>query len=263
MASPQLEEGHTRIANEILEQSARVNLNGTQFKILLIVWRYTYGFNRKSHELSITFLAEAIGAHEKQTQRELKKLIDRGILIVVKTVKNKNKVLSFEKNYENWKQSKTTNPLPSNLLISCHDINEAKLLIRYPQNNGLVAQRVANPLPKKERKKDIKESNIYRQFNHLSMTVIEYEKLLSEGYSKASIDDTLDLIENYKKNKQYVSLLLTTRVWMKRDKQKPNKQQKNKEQDDILLNFYKEGEAIEANGNGNPAQDDQDRLSLF
>jgi hypothetical protein len=40
-----------------------------------VVWRYTYGFNRKQHELSQNFIAEATGLHKKQIQRELNNLI--------------------------------------------------------------------------------------------------------------------------------------------------------------------------------------------
>ena len=61
MANPKLENGYSPIANEILEQLCRQNLNGTQFRIIMVVWRYTYGFSRKEHELSETFISKAIG----------------------------------------------------------------------------------------------------------------------------------------------------------------------------------------------------------
>ena len=55
--NPQLENGYTKIADQILENTAKLKLNGTQMRIILIVWRYTYGFNRKETDLSVTFLA--------------------------------------------------------------------------------------------------------------------------------------------------------------------------------------------------------------
>ena len=55
MANPQLENGYTRIANEILEAMAKVKLSPTQYRVLFVVWRYTYGFSRKSADLSLTF----------------------------------------------------------------------------------------------------------------------------------------------------------------------------------------------------------------
>lgn len=98
---PQLEDGYTRLANEILEQIMKISLNGTQFRLVLAIWRYTYGFRRKTHTLSITFLAKAINASRSQVDRELTTLIDRNIIKVLGKVKGVRE-LGFNKNYEEW-----------------------------------------------------------------------------------------------------------------------------------------------------------------
>jgi len=103
MASPQTENGHTRIANEILEAVARCKFNGTQFRILTVVWRYTYGFQRKQHELSVNFLVDATGITKRQIQKELTNLIDENVIIEVKAATfNTSRIIAFNKDYETW-----------------------------------------------------------------------------------------------------------------------------------------------------------------
>lgn len=62
-----------------------------------------------------------------------------------------------------------------------------------------------------------KRESVYRSFRHLSLSILEFKKLELE-YTKEQIDDTIDSIENYKLNKNYISLNLTVRKWLKKDK---------------------------------------------
>lgn len=102
MSNPQIEQGYTRIANEILENIMKVSLNGTQFRIVMAVWRFTYGFQRKEHELSIGFIATAISASRSQVIRELTVLIERKILIARDQGPKRPRQLRFNKDYEHW-----------------------------------------------------------------------------------------------------------------------------------------------------------------
>lgn len=111
--NPQLEDGYTRIANEILDQIMKVSLNGTQFRLILAIWRYTYGYQRKGHYLSIRFLAKVIGASRSQVERELSALIDRKIVKVLETG-NRGRMLGFNKNYTEWEDCPPRRGLSSN-----------------------------------------------------------------------------------------------------------------------------------------------------
>lgn len=64
-----------------------------------------------------------------------------------------------------------------------------------------------------------KDIYIYRKFNHLKLSIEDFDKLRIE-YSADQINNVLDSIENYKQNKSYSSLYLTAKNWLKRDVQK-------------------------------------------
>jgi phage replication O-like protein O len=101
LADVQLEHGYTRIANDILERMARIKLSPTQYRILFLVWRYTYGFKRKEHDMSLSFISEATGLDKRNIRRELKALEDKNI--IYQNIKNGSyRKLSFNKNYDKW-----------------------------------------------------------------------------------------------------------------------------------------------------------------
>lgn len=116
MADVQIDDGDfTRIANEILENIARAKLNGTQYAIVVTVWRYTYGYQRTEAEFSLGFLEKKTGIHRNQIQRELIKLIDRKILIVTKEhTETTPQILKFNKDYDRWVSTKTLIPISEN-----------------------------------------------------------------------------------------------------------------------------------------------------
>lgn len=104
MASPQTKNGYTRIANEILEHISKTDLNGTQLRIVMVLWRYTYGFRRKEHEMTLAFLAKAINSTKSHANKELTVLIERNIITVVGIGQKRGRILSFNKNYDEWSE---------------------------------------------------------------------------------------------------------------------------------------------------------------
>ena len=108
MASPQKENGYTPIANELLEAIYGAQLNATQLKIILQVCRFTYGFSRKEHHLSLNFIAKGTNVHKNQVSRELSRLIERKILLeIAPATFSKSRKLSLNKNYDSWLSTET------------------------------------------------------------------------------------------------------------------------------------------------------------
>lgn len=103
MAGPQLENGFTQIANELLEAIMRTNFNATQLKIIFCVIRFTYGFQRKSHTLSISFISRHIGISKRNISDELSKLINSNVLIVPEDyTATTGRKLQLNKDYKEW-----------------------------------------------------------------------------------------------------------------------------------------------------------------
>lgn len=102
MADVQIDNGNfTQLANVLLEKVSSAKLNGCQHAIILQVWRYTYGFKRKEHELSAGFLARATGYNQRQIQRDLIVLVERNI-IIQRVINGISRTLSFNKNFDKW-----------------------------------------------------------------------------------------------------------------------------------------------------------------
>ena len=103
LASPQKENGYTSIANELLEQIYRRRFSASQLKILLLVIRFTYGFNRRTATLSNTFIAAGTGMHEITVSKEVGTLLRDNVLKLHKKPSFHNaRVMGINKDYEGW-----------------------------------------------------------------------------------------------------------------------------------------------------------------
>jgi phage replication O-like protein O len=101
LADVQPENGFTRVANEILERMALTKLSPIQYRLIFVIWRFTYGFNRKEHALSSGFLSKATDYDERQIRRELQRLEQRKI-IIQKVSPGRSRTIGFNKNYDEW-----------------------------------------------------------------------------------------------------------------------------------------------------------------
>jgi Bacteriophage replication protein O. len=154
VADVQIDNGEfTRIANILLEKTALLHLNGTQYAIILTVWRFTYGFQRCEHNLSVTFISNATGISTRGIKKELKVLIDRNILLVTKeSTKADSRKLKFNKNYDAWKEGNILQKEQGN------DSSPGEQL--FPsQGNNTSPHQGNNSSPKKEKKENLKENN--------------------------------------------------------------------------------------------------------
>ena len=101
MASPQIENGHTRIANELLDAIVRVGLAGEESKVFWFIVRKTYGYQKTWDEISLSQFCLASGLNKQNTCRALSNLIKKNMII--KSDKGKITKYRIQKDYTIWK----------------------------------------------------------------------------------------------------------------------------------------------------------------
>ena len=96
--SPQKENGHIDIANEIAEVLARTYLTSYETRILWAIFRKTYGWQKKEDWIAISQFVTITGLHKAHVSRSIKLLCLRNIV-----TKRGNKI-SFNKYWSQWKE---------------------------------------------------------------------------------------------------------------------------------------------------------------
>ena len=96
-ASPDVSNGYTRIANELLEALAATPMADADRRVLLYVLRQTYGYGRKEVYIKQRTIAEVVDLTEFQVSRSLARLRERNVL-----AKNGKKI-GIQKRYQRWR----------------------------------------------------------------------------------------------------------------------------------------------------------------
>jgi phage replication O-like protein O len=102
MASPQCENGYTKIANELLEAACKRITNATWLRIFFYTVRITYGFHVKERETNYKAYMTKLNLSDETIRNTMLEMTDRKIL-VSKFVDNRTLITGVNKNYEQWK----------------------------------------------------------------------------------------------------------------------------------------------------------------
>jgi len=195
MASPQLENGYTKIANEILEAMCRNPeiMRGALFPVIGVVWRQTYGWNKKEDAISISQFVEKTGYSKRTIIYALQELEAKNILFINRKNSYKMKdtnVISFNKNYKTWVVQNSAPQVESNR-------GSAKLRKKVVQNSVKNVRGFAHTkeTTTKEITKDISKETL-QEVNKLIMKK-EYNPLGAEVIKGFELIDP--------KNKTYYS----------------------------------------------------------
>ncbi len=112
MANPQPDQ-FTKISNEIIEALARIRIPGEAMQVLWVVFRKTYGWNKKSDRISMSQISEMTGLKRPTVARALKKLLECSVIKKDNSViKNDNTIINkllFNKDYDQWNMPEKKN----------------------------------------------------------------------------------------------------------------------------------------------------------
>jgi phage replication O-like protein O len=102
MANPQIEDGYTKIANEIIDALVACDLSGQDFKITLLIIRKTYGFHKLEDAISLTQMMSATGMCKVRCSQVVNRLQLMKILTVTENINGIGKKYKFNKDFEEW-----------------------------------------------------------------------------------------------------------------------------------------------------------------
>lgn len=100
MATPQLEDGYTRIANDLFEAVIAFDFSKRQSKIVFAIIRKTYGFQKKTDVISLSQFTAMTGLGKAGVSKALAELFDLGV--VVYGISGKQRTVGLNKNYSKW-----------------------------------------------------------------------------------------------------------------------------------------------------------------
>jgi len=108
LASPKKQNGYTYIPDGILDRAVKINLSGTQFRILSILWRYFYAADTEFYFLSESFIAKEIYEPVDGVAVAINGLSQANIIFFSDNGTNHLREISFNESHDTW-----IDPLPT------------------------------------------------------------------------------------------------------------------------------------------------------
>ncbi len=115
--APQVEDGYTRIANELFDAILGARLSSHELNVMMAVIRKTYGYNKKQDDISASQLGALCGIERTHVTAALKKLEAKQM--IHKRIGTFGSVIGIQKDYSQWllekKKGRTESVLGQNL----------------------------------------------------------------------------------------------------------------------------------------------------
>lgn len=230
MASPQKENGYVTIANELAERFSLAGMNGSEHRILWVVIRKTYGYNKKQDYISLTQFQKSTGMGRNQVVDTLRSLVGKRVLL------KENSIYGLNKDWESWvvhkrvlggqKTPTVGGKYPPKVGGKSTHTKDRKTTIQKTRGKP------PNPPPPENEKKFM-----FGEFKNVALSLTEKEKL-KEVYGRPKALELVEALSAHLKSigkDKYKDHYATIRNWARRDKvpemekPKPKKVEKERE----------------------------------
>jgi len=188
---PELSDGYTMIANELLDAIITHEFSKRQLKVLLLIMRKTYGFNKLEDDIARSQIVAITGIKNPHITSTMQELLEKNVIIISNG--NYAKRYRINKYYDTWRVTKTVNVTET--------VTITETVINSYQNGN-------NPLPKqypqktttKDNTKDMSElvlktlnEKAKKQYKPTKTNLAFITSRLKEGFT---IEDCFRVIDN-------------------------------------------------------------------
>ena len=206
MASPQLENGYFKIANEIAEKLCSYRVPGQEMQIIWAVLRKTYGFNKKEDKISYGQLSKITNINRRRAIELTQSLVQKKILGSAGNGTRQPSTIWFNKDYDTW--------LPS-----------AKKDTSAKNGTRVVPKKIPVPSAEKDTHKRHSKDTIQKtympakgEFENVKITEDEFGKL-NEKFGEKDTQEKIENLSQYlaSKGKKYKSHYATILTWARKE----------------------------------------------
>jgi phage replication O-like protein O len=129
--APQVEDGYTRIANELFDAILRAGLTARELSVVMAIIRKTYGYNKKQDDISASQIGGLCNMARNHVTTTLKQLEAKQI--IHKREGSYGSVVGIQKDYSLWLLNGDS---PKSGLVPNRDVDSPKLVLVDSPKSG-------------------------------------------------------------------------------------------------------------------------------
>jgi len=228
MAKPQIEDGHSDIANELLEAIIKTHFSNAEHSIFWAIVRKTYGWHKKTDKISYSQFEEATGLNRRHVGPALKRLIYRNIIVCTNAGERITSEYGIQKDYEKWGLA----PITVTKSDTDNSVNLAPIIVTEYINHLAPISVASDTVPGKtgtdngntsdtdngtDKRKNTKQKKLTKERDN-KISFEEYKEIMREKYSDLDFDNEFQKwnLYWYEGNKKCINPKLALHNWLDR-----------------------------------------------